>query len=68
MIVLAMIYLKKEHKIELTEKINTKYDIVILTVSHDNYLKIDFNKILKKNHILYNVKSILPKNISTLRL
>ena len=36
--------------------------------SCDSYLKIDFNKILKKNHILYDVKSILPKNISTLRL
>ena len=60
--------LNKEHKIELIEKINDKYDIIILAVSHDNYLKIDFNKILKKNHILYDVKSILPKNISTLRL
>ena len=60
--------IKKEHKIEFIEKINNKYDIVILAVSHDNYLKIDFNKILKKNHILYDVKSILPKNISTLRL
>lgn len=60
--------LKKEHKIELIEKINNKYDIVILAVSHDNYLKIDFSKILKEKHILYDVKSILPKNISTLRL
>ena len=59
---------QKEHKIELLEKINNKYDIVILAVSHDNYLKIDFSKILKKKHILYDVKSILPKNISTLRL
>ena len=60
--------IKKEHKIEFIEKINNKYDIVILAVSHDNYLKINYNKILKKNHILYDVKSILPKNISTLRL
>ena len=60
--------IKKEHKIEFIEKINNKYDIVILAVSHDNYLKINFSEILKKNHILYDVKSILPKNISTLRL
>ena len=36
------------------EKINNKYDIVILAVSHDNYLKINFSEILKKNHILAN--------------
>ena len=60
--------LKKEYKIELIEKLNNKYDIIILAVSHDNYLKIDFSKILKKKYILYDVKSVLPKNIITLRL
>ena len=45
-----------------------KYDIVILAVAHENFLKIDFKKILNTNHILYDVKSVLPKNISTLRL
>ena len=60
--------LKKEYNIELIGEIKSKYDIIILTVSHDNYLKIDFSKILKKKHILYDVKSVLPKNISTLRL
>lgn len=60
--------LKKEYNIELIGEIKNKYDIIILTVSHDNYLKIDFSKILKKKHILYDVKSVLPKNISTLRL
>ncbi len=60
--------LKKEYKIELIEKIDNKYDIIILAVSHDYYLKIDYSKILKKKYILYDVKSILPKNISTLRL
>ena len=60
--------LKKEYNIELIGEIKSKYDIIILAVSHDNYLKIDFSKILKKKHILYDVKSVLPKNISTLRL
>ena len=37
-------------------------------VGHNKYLKLDYSKLLKKNHILYDVKSVLPKNIITLRL
>ena len=60
--------LKKEYGVKLLNQIDEKYDIVVLAVAHKNYLKIDFNKILNKKHILYDVKSILPKNITTLRL
>lgn len=60
--------IKEEYKLELIEHINEKYDIVVLAVAHDNYLTIDFDKILNEKHILYDVKSILPKNIITLRL
>tara|TARA_B100001248_G_scaffold27227_1_gene17848 strand:+ start:1088 stop:2335 length:1248 start_codon:yes stop_codon:yes gene_type:complete len=60
--------LKKYYSIELKGNLNHKYDIAVLAVAHDNYLKIDFSKLLNINHILYDVKSVLPKNISTLRL
>ena len=60
--------LKKEYNIKLIKQVKDKYDIVILAVAHENFLKIDFKKILNTNHILYDVKSVLPKNISTLRL
>tara|TARA_X000000950_G_scaffold287387_1_gene399462 strand:- start:455 stop:1702 length:1248 start_codon:yes stop_codon:yes gene_type:complete len=60
--------LKKEYGLNLLNQIGEKYDIIVLAVAHKNYLKIDFNKILNKKHILYDVKSILPKNITTLRL
>lgn len=60
--------LKKYYSIELNGNLNHKYDIVVLAVAHDDYLKIDFSKLLNKNHVLYDVKSVLPKNISTLRL
>lgn len=60
--------LKKEYGVKLLNQIDEKYDIIVLAVAHNNYLKIDFNKILNKKHILYDVKSILPKNITTLRL
>jgi UDP-N-acetyl-D-galactosamine dehydrogenase len=59
---------KKEFGIELIQDLNNNYDIIVLAVSHNKYLKLDYAKLLKKNHILYDVKSVLPKNIITLRL
>jgi len=58
----------EKHQIKLLKKINDKYEIIVLAVAHKDYLEIDFSKVLKKKHILYDVKSVLPKNISTLRL
>ena len=42
---------------------NTKFDSVVLTVGHKEYLELDFNLLRKKNSILYDVKNILPKRI-----
>ena len=54
--------------ISLINKISKKYHIIILAVAQSDVLKIEFKNILEKTHILYDVKSILPKNIVTLRL
>ena len=59
---------KKEFGIELIQNLNNNYDVIVLAVAHNKYLKLDYSKLLKKNHILYDVKSVLPKNIITLRL
>lgn len=59
---------KKEFNIDLVDNLNDSYDIVVLAVAHDEYLKIKYSKLLKENHILYDVKSVLPKKIVTLRL
>ena len=59
---------KKEFGIELIDNLNKNYDVIILAVAHSEYLELNYSKILKKNHILYDVKSVLPKNIITLRL
>ena len=58
----------KSFGIKLIDKISKKYNIVILAVAHDEFLKIRFKNILEKNYILYDVKSILPKKLVTLRL
>lgn len=59
---------KKEFNIDLVDNLNDIYDIIILAVAHDEYLKLNYSKLLKENYILYDVKSVLPKRIVTLRL
>ena len=54
--------------IKLIDTIDKKYDVVVLAVAHDDFLKIDYKNILNKNYVLYDVKSILPKKLITLRL
>ena len=54
--------------IKLIDKIMKKYEVIILAVAHNQFLKIDYKNILNENYILYDVKSILPKKLITLRL
>lgn len=57
-----------EFGINLIEKL-TKFDLIILAVGHDEFMKINFTKLKKnKKSILFDVKSILPKEIVTSRL
>jgi UDP-N-acetyl-D-galactosamine dehydrogenase len=58
----------KSFKIKLIEKINQKYDVIILAVAHDEFLKMDLVNFKKSNGIIYDVKSILDKKIITGRL
>lgn len=48
--------------------ISKKYDAIILAVSHMEFLKIDLNDYVLENNIIFDVKSILPKNLSDSRL
>ncbi|UZO80245.1 nucleotide sugar dehydrogenase [Aquimarina sp. ERC-38] len=51
---------KHEYGLTTTKKLpSEKYDAVVLTVSHNEYLKIDFASLLNKNGVLYDVKGIL---------
>ena len=58
----------KSFKIKLIEKINQKYDVIILAVAHDEFLKMDLVNFKKSNGIIYDVKSVLDKKIITERL
>ena len=54
--------------IKLIESVDGKYDVVILAVAHNQFLNINYKNILNKNYVLYDVKSVLPKKLITLRL
>ena len=58
----------KSFKIKLIEKINQKYDVIILAVAHDIFLKMNLFNFKKSNGIIYDVKSVLDKKIITARL
>jgi len=55
---------KHEYGIDIVNKqsdISVKYDAVVLTVAHKEFLEMDVHSLLKPDGILYDVKSILPK-------
>ena len=58
----------KVYNLKLLEKITIKYDVIILAVAHDVFLKIDLADFKKPNGIIYDVKSVLDRNIITARL
>ena len=53
-----------EYQLESTQKTPTrKFDVLVLTVAHKEFLDLDFNAIVNKNHVIYDVKNILPTKI-----
>ncbi len=61
----------KEYGYTLIEEIADGYDALLLAVSHDQYTKLSPETIksyLKDNSIIYDLKSILKKEDSDLRL
>lgn len=61
----------KEYGIQTTRDkavLNKQYDTVILAVSHAEFLHADVRKMLKGNGVVYDVKSVLPKEVVDGRL
>ncbi len=55
--------------ISKNKEINTRYyDVLIIAVGHKEFLKINFDKYLKKKSIVFDVKSIFAKEKTSLRL
>lgn len=58
----------KIHKLNLISKIEKKYDVIVLAVAHDIFLKLNLLNFKKSNGIIYDVKSVLDEKIITSRL
>ena len=50
------------------EKIESKYNLIILAVSHRLFLEIDINALRLNKSIVYDIKNFLPKDVSDYRL
>ena len=62
---------KHEYKLDLLTKkdeLKRDYDAVVLAVSHDKFLEMNFSDFVKPNHVIYDVKGILPKEMVDGRL
>jgi UDP-N-acetyl-D-galactosamine dehydrogenase len=60
---------KREYGIDIEGKIdNQQFDAAVLAVAHDEFKTLDIEKFLKKNHIIFDVKCVLPKEMVDGRL
>jgi len=56
---------KHEYNLDTLQKLpNQKFDAIILTVAHNEFLKEDFKSLLNPNGVLYDVKGILKADVN----
>ena len=60
---------KHEYGIDVINKLpNEKYDAAVLAVAHNEFVGLDVLEHLKDNHVVFDVKGIIPKGIIDGRL
>lgn len=59
---------KEEYGVNLLEKIEKKYDGVLLAVSHDDYSLLNLENFKNKNAVVFDIKGVLDKKIVDARL
>jgi UDP-N-acetyl-D-galactosamine dehydrogenase len=60
---------KADYNISLIKSIEDTYDAIILAVAHNEFNEIDFSKLIKDNNsVIYDTKSVLPRDIVDGRL
>ncbi len=60
--------MKNLYKDDFVEKLDFKYDSVIIAVGHSDYQKIDFESFTTNKTVIFDVKSIFPKSKGYIRL
>ena len=62
---------KHEYGLDLIsseKEITKKYDAVIIAVSHKEFKQLDIKKLVAKDHVIFDVKAMLPKGEAHIRL
>ena len=59
---------KQEHGIELVSKLADKYQAIVLTVAHNEFLDLPFAALKAENGVIFDIKSILSKDLADARL
>jgi len=57
-----------EYGVQLVPELDKGYDAVVLAVAHDQFMKLDFNALKNGHGVIYDIKSILPKELVEGRL
>ena len=58
-----------EYDLDMTNELpKSKFDAVVLTVAHKEFLKLNFSDLIVENGVLYDVKGILDLNLVNKRL
>jgi len=59
---------KHEYNLSLTKTLSKKYHAIVLAVGHKEFLSLDWNSLKEPHAIIYDVKGILDKSLTTARL
>jgi UDP-N-acetyl-D-galactosamine dehydrogenase len=59
---------KHEHGIELVSKLADQYQAIVLTVAHNEFLDLPFASLKAENGVIFDIKSILSKDLADARL
>jgi UDP-N-acetyl-D-galactosamine dehydrogenase len=59
---------KHEHGIELVSKLASSYQAIVLTVAHNEFLDLPFAALRAENGVIFDIKSILSKDLTDARL
>ncbi len=56
---------KQEYKVKLITNLNTEYyDAIVVAVAHQQFYEMDIKVLAKENSVIYDVKSILPNDVT----
>ncbi len=59
---------KHEHGIDLVSKLADQYQAIVLTVAHNEFLDLPFAALKAENGVIFDIKSILSKDLADARL